>query len=276
MGSATTTRTPEIIELKADRRARSLAARKDTTLRLGSPRPGRLGATYARFGRPVLLALVTVAASFVAVPLLAVLALANLIVFRDPRKILFLQERVGLHGASFQIVKFRTMWDARPGDSTWGGDESPRLTPIGRFLRQSHLDELPQLWNILRGEMAVIGPRPEMRAAHDWAVEHVPGFQSRLWMRPGITGLAQLRTGYTSADAEGYRSKLDVDLEYMGRLGLWMDLKVLALTPFWMMSLKGWGGHAATAPGVNRARIATGVALLTVGALAAITLTNGS
>lgn len=275
MGSATTTRTPEIIELRAGRRVRSLADRKDTTLRLGAPRPGTLSATYARLGRPVLLGLVTVLASLIALPLLLVLGLANLIVFRDPRKILFFQERVGLHGASFQIVKLRTMWDPRPGDSSWGGDESPRLTPIGRFLRQSHLDELPQLWNILRGEMAVIGPRPEMRAAHDWAVEHVPGFQARLWMRPGITGLAQLRTGYTSADAAGYRAKLEVDLEYMAHLGLWMDLKVLAMTPLWMMSLKGWGGHAAHAPGVNRARIATGVALLTVGALAAITLTNG-
>ena len=224
------------------------------TQQLGCPRPGRLRSAYGRFGRPLLMKSVALVALVPALPLLVLIGLANLLVFRDPRKVFFRQARVGLHERPFLLVKFRTMWDTDAMPSNWGGDESHRVTPIGGFLRKSHLDELPQLWNILRGHMDIVGPRPEMVKAHQWAVARVPGFKARLWMRPGITGLAQIRSGYALAEVDACATKLADDLEYMARLSLVQDLLLLIKTPFWMLRLKGWGGHEDERPGLQLGR----------------------
>jgi len=210
---------------------------------LGSPRPGRLDSVYGRIGRPLLMGLVAALITLPAFLLILGISLVNLAVFRSPRKVFFRQERMGRYGRPFLLVKFRTMWDDDHRRSEWGSDESHRVTPVGGFLRKSHLDELPQLWNILRGDMDVVGPRPEMFKAHSWAVKHVPGFQARLWVRPGITGLAQIRGGYASAEVEAYAEKLRDDLDYMARFTLRQDLAILFKTPIWMLALKGWGGH---------------------------------
>ncbi len=194
---------------------------------LGSPRPGRL-----------LMGLVAALITLPAFLLILGISLVNLAVFRSPRKVFFRQERMGRYGRPFLLVKFRTMWDNDHRRSEWGSDESHRVTPVGGFLRKSHLDELPQLWNILRGDMDVVGPRPEMFKAHSWAVK-----QARLWVRPGITGLAQIRGGYASAEVEAYAEKLRDDLDYMARFTLRQDLAILFKTPIWMLALKGWGGH---------------------------------
>jgi len=187
----------------------------------------------------------------VALPALAValpIALLNLVVFRDPRRVLFLQERVGRDGTSFRILKFRTMADAKDAFLSWGaGEDRLRVTRFGRLLRNTHLDELPQLVNVLRGEMSIVGPRPEMVEVDAWALEHVPGFRDRNVARPGITGLAQVTQGYASKCAESYSRKLSLDRMYCRRASLGLDLRILLRTFVWMARGKGWSYHVVHA-----------------------------
>jgi len=170
------------------------------------------------------------------------IALANWIQFRSARRILFRQERVGLDGRVFWILKFRTMRECRSSSfDSWGrGLDRLRVTAFGRFLRNTHLDELPQLWNILCGEMDFIGPRPEMVEIHAWACEHVPAFAERTAVLPGVTGLAQVIQGYASRDDEQYRRKLALDRRYIERRSFRLDLEILARTALWMARGRGW------------------------------------
>lgn len=209
---------------------------------LSSPRPPRCGSLYYRVARPIFGALLTIA---LAVPVTVVgvlVAFAVAVDFGNPSKIFFAQMRMGLGGKPFTIWKFRTMGDS--GNDHFGswqeGEEDDRVTRLGRILRRSHLDELPQLWNIICGDMAYIGPRPEMLEVHDWACRSVPGFDARLWVKPGITGLAQLSQGYVGSDVAAYENKLEADLEYLSRLNLVQDLWILCRTPIWMLRLRGW------------------------------------
>jgi len=197
---------------------------------------------YVRVGRPlvrlVLLVVALPPALVISLPIVAV----NAFLFRSLRRVLFTQERVGRAGRVFWIVKFRTMREvpASAYDSWTSGLDRLRVTSFGRFLRNTHLDELPQLVNILRGEMDFIGPRPEMVAIHDWACEHVPGFALRNALLPGVTGLAQVIQGYAGRDEAQYRRKLALDLEYLERLSLATDLEILSRTALWMARGKGW------------------------------------
>ena len=197
---------------------------------------------YARSGRRVLdLVTVMLLAPLAALPVAVVVAV-NLCIFRDPRKVLFTQERVGYRGETFRMYKFRTMRDARRGAlHSWssGGDRL-RVTRFGRFLRNAHLDELPQLWNILRGEMSIIGPRPEMVEIEAWASREVPGFTERLRIRPGVTGWAQVTQGYTGRCPEAYAAKLAANEAVTCRPSLKRDVEVLVRTALWMLRGKGW------------------------------------
>lgn len=161
------------------------------------------------------------------------------------QSVFFRQRRVGLDGKIFNLLKFRTMnsLDHTVGCEfkSWGEGDSQRTTRIGNFLRKSHLDEIPQLLNVLKGEMAVIGPRPEMVAVSNWAESNVPLFTSRLSVLPGITGWAQVYQGYCGQDIESYQDKLALDLEYARERTLRMDIKIIALTSRTMTGLKGWG-----------------------------------
>jgi putative colanic acid biosynthesis UDP-glucose lipid carrier transferase len=193
--------------------------------------------------RTLLLLVVTPLALVLAVPI----ALANLIVFRRPGRILFSQPRVGLQGRTFRILKFRTMTgDDDEFDSWKSGRDDERVTRFGRFLRNTHLDELPQLVNILRGEMDFVGPRPEMVAIHEWACAHVPYFAERGAVLPGVTGLAQVTIGYTGKDEQAYGRKLDLDLAYIEHVSLRLDLSILARTALWMLRGRGWQPAAVT------------------------------
>jgi len=201
---------------------------------------------YVRLGRPLLqLALLVGVLPLALAPFLLV-ALANLVAFGDPRRVFFLQPRVGHRGRVFRIYKFRTMREAPQGElSSWkNGDDRLRVTRFGRFLRNCHLDELPQLINVLRGEMSIIGPRPEMVAVEAWAAANVPGFTERLVIRPGLTGLAQITQGYTGHDVEAYARKLAINERYFGRISLAGDLKILVMTALWMLRGRGWQWNA--------------------------------
>jgi lipopolysaccharide/colanic/teichoic acid biosynthesis glycosyltransferase len=121
------------------------------------------------------------------------------------------------------------------------GKDAARVTRFGRFLRNTHLDELPQLWNVLRGDMSLIGPRPEMLATERWAAERCPGFVERLCLKPGLTGFAQITQGYTDqGDAAAYRAKLALNRRYRDELSFTTDCAILVRTVAWMLRARGW------------------------------------
>ena len=163
-------------------------------------------------------------------PLIAVCAAA--VKMEDGGPVLFVQERIGRQGRPFNICKFRTMRvDAEAVDSPQlaAGEDDPRLTKVGRFLRAHHLDELPQLWNVLRGDMSLIGYRPERQYYIGQIMEHNPRYRYLYQIRPGVTSYATLYNGYTDT-LEKMLTRLDLDLYYLRNRSVWFDLKVLGLT----------------------------------------------
>jgi len=144
--------------------------------------------------------------------------------------VFYLQERCGLFGEPFRIIKFRSMHaDAEKNGPVWAARNDPRATRLGRFLRQTHLDELPQLWNILKGEMSFVGPRPERPEMARILEESVPPYSFRHWVRPGLTGLAQIRFRYSNT-IEDARTKLQYDLYYLKNWSLVLDALILLRT----------------------------------------------
>lgn len=160
-------------------------------------------------------------------PLMLLVAAAVKLTSRGPA--IFRQERVGWKGRTFDVLKFRTMReDAEAGSGpVWASGESdPRITPLGRFLRKSRLDELPQILNVLRGEMSFVGPRPERPQFVDALRQVIPFYDARHTVRPGITGWAQIRCGYGSS-IEDSELKLQYDLYYIKHLSLALDMSIL-------------------------------------------------
>jgi sugar transferase (PEP-CTERM system associated) len=145
----------------------------------------------------------------------------------SPGPILFRQTRVGRRGRHFSVLKFRTMrQDAEDSGAVWATKNDPRVTSIGRFMRQTRLDEIPQLWNVLRGEMGFVGPRPERPEFVQWLSSEIPFYDLRHLIRPGITGWAQVRYQY-GATLEETRQKLEYDLYYIKHLSLGLDLLIM-------------------------------------------------
>jgi sugar transferase (PEP-CTERM system associated) len=141
--------------------------------------------------------------------------------------IFFRQTRVGLKGRTFNVIKFRTMFtDAEAAGAVWATKNDPRITRVGMFMRKTRLDEIPQLWNILRGDMDFVGPRPERPEFMDMLNEHLPFYYLRHLIRPGLTGWAQIRYGYGATLAEA-REKLEYDLYYLKHMSLGLDLYIM-------------------------------------------------
>ena len=166
------------------------------------------------------------------------LVIAILIKFDSRGPVLFKQERVGKNGRLFNIVKFRTMIkdaESKTG-ATWATENDPRLTLMGRMLRKTKIDELPQLINLVKGDMSMVGPRPERPCFVEKFTRHIPGYQHRLDVIPGITGIAQLRNGYDK-DAQKLIRKLRFEITYIKKRGLFLDLSLIAKTV--MMAMKG-------------------------------------
>ena len=143
--------------------------------------------------------------------------------------VFYRQKRVGRGGVVFYCYKFRTMCQDAEADTgpTWAGDEDPRITRVGRFLRASRLDEIPQLWNVLRGDMAFVGPRPERPEFVEWLTQEIPYYPVRHVARPGITGWAQVQYKYGNT-VEDAKEKLQYDLYYIKNASIGLDL-VIAL-----------------------------------------------
>jgi exopolysaccharide biosynthesis polyprenyl glycosylphosphotransferase len=156
--------------------------------------------------------------------------LIALLVKRSPGPIFYGQTRLGEQGRPFRILKFRTMtMDAEATGAVWAQQSDPRTTQVGRLLRKTRLDEIPQLINVLRGEMSIVGPRPERPEFLGLLEENIPFWSRRNLLRPGITGWAQLRAGYT-ADALATEEKLSYDLWYLRHQSLVVDLLICART----------------------------------------------
>ena len=164
-----------------------------------------------------------------AIPLIALLAVIVRLTSRGPA--IFSQLRVGKNGRTFTMYKIRTMRqdaEAKTGP-VWSQIRDPRTTPLGALLRTLHLDELPQLWNVLSGEMSLIGPRPERPEFVRVLTEAIPAYSERMLVRPGITGLAQLNLP-PDTDLESVCRKLVLDCEYIETAGLWLDFRIFSCT----------------------------------------------
>jgi sugar transferase (PEP-CTERM system associated) len=145
----------------------------------------------------------------------------------SPGPILFRQTRVGLRGRPFSVIKFRTMrQDAEKNGAVWATKNDARVTSLGRFMRKTRLDEIPQLWNVLRGEMGFVGPRPERPEFVQWLNTEIPFYELRHIIRPGITGWAQVRFRY-GASLEETKQKLEYDLYYVKHLSIGLDMLIM-------------------------------------------------
>jgi lipopolysaccharide/colanic/teichoic acid biosynthesis glycosyltransferase len=160
-----------------------------------------------------------------------VLLLAALLIKIDSRgPVFFRQERLGLNERVFTILKLRSMkQDAERLGPAWAALQDPRITRVGSYLRKYHLDELPQLLNVIRGEMSLVGPRPERQHFADRLVQELPTYRSRCKVKPGITGWAQVNYPYGSTVADAER-KLVFDLYYIANKSLIMDLSIVVKT----------------------------------------------
>jgi lipopolysaccharide/colanic/teichoic acid biosynthesis glycosyltransferase len=164
----------------------------------------------------------------IALPLIGLAALA--VRLTSPGPVFYTQTRVGLNGRRYRIYKIRTMHHncELVSGVRWAGKDDTRVFRVGRFLRQTHIDELPQLLNVLRGEMSMVGPRPERpEVIQAKGLEQVvPGYRYRLTVKPGVTGLAQLQLP-ADTDLTSVRHKIVYDLYYVQNQGLWLDLRLV-------------------------------------------------
>ncbi len=160
------------------------------------------------------------------IPLILLALLAVKLTSRGPA--FYTQNRLGRGGRLFKILKIRTMThncETKSG-ARWATARDPRVTPVGRFLRRTHIDELPQLWNVLRAEMSLVGPRPERPEFVPQLAQAIPGYRERLLVRPGLTGLAQVQLP-PDTDLQSVRRKLAYDLYYIDNLSFLLDVRIL-------------------------------------------------
>jgi lipopolysaccharide/colanic/teichoic acid biosynthesis glycosyltransferase len=196
-------------------------------LPLAQPSPGNgyLACKYALdFCVAVVLLILTA-------PLLLLCALLVKLTSRGP--MIYSQVRLGRDGRPYRIFKLRSMYHLCEVNSgpRWSVNGDPRITPLGRFLRRTHLDELPQLWNILRGEMSLVGPRPERPEFIPTLAKAIPLYTRRMAVRPGVTGLAQVQLP-ADTDLNSVCRKVAYDLHYVRHASLWMDARILVATVF--------------------------------------------
>jgi sugar transferase (PEP-CTERM system associated) len=184
---------------------------------------------YSRSSQQILRRLMSMVVSLIALsiclPFIPFIMLA--IRLSSPGPIFYRQVRVGLNNRPYSVIKFRTMrQDAEVNGAVWASENDPRITSLGKFMRKTRLDEIPQLWNVLRGEMAFVGPRPERPEFVEWLSREIPLYELRHMIRPGITGWAQVRYRY-GASLEDTKNKLEYDLYYVKHQSLGLDLLIM-------------------------------------------------
>ncbi len=168
--------------------------------------------------------------------LIPMLVVAVVIRLDSPGPALYKQERLGKNRKPFMMYKFRSMrTDAEKDGPQWAKVNDDRCTKIGRFLRMTHVDELPQLWNVLQGDMSVVGPRPERQWFYEQFETEIPGYWDRLAVKPGLTGVAQINGGYDLTPAK----KLVFDMEYIRNASVKLDAKCIWKTGRVLISREG-------------------------------------
>ena len=178
--------------------------------------------------RRVFSTLLALALCLVTAPFIPIIAL--IVKLSSPGPVLYRQQRVGLRGKAFTCYKFRTMrQDAEAGGAKWATNDDPRITRTGNFMRRTRMDEIPQFWNVLRGDMAFVGPRPERPEFVEKLNQEIPYYYLRHMARPGITGWAQVNYGYGSSVEES-KEKLRYDLYYIRNISLTLDLLIAFYT----------------------------------------------
>ncbi|AJI09842.1 MULTISPECIES: sugar transferase [Bacillus cereus group] len=156
-----------------------------------------------------------------------ILIFSILIILESPGSPFYLQERLGLNGKRFKVIKLRSMRsDAEKNGAKWAEKNDPRVTKIGLFIRKTRIDELPQLFNILKGDMSLVGPRPERPIFTEEFERDIPGFKKRLEVKPGLTGWAQVNGGYEITP----REKLNLDVYYINHASIILDFKIIIKT----------------------------------------------
>jgi exopolysaccharide biosynthesis polyprenyl glycosylphosphotransferase len=198
---------------------------------------GRSSLYVTRLKRLVDLALATVLIVALSPVLLVTWVLIRL---TSPGPVLYLQERIGLHNRPFTVVKFRSMVHGAEDASgpVWAAERDPRVTPLGRWLRRWRIDELPQLWNVIKGDMSLVGPRPERSVFVNELLTAVPMYNQRHGLRPGITGWGQIHYDY-AASHEQTREKLEYDLFYVKNASFLLDLAILLRTTRTLVAARG-------------------------------------
>lgn len=156
-----------------------------------------------------------------------ILLFAILIRIDSPGSPFYVQQRVGKNGKYFRLIKLRSMrMDAEKDGEKWAEVNDPRITKIGAFIRKTRIDELPQLFSVLKGDMSIIGPRPERPSFTEQFSKEIDGFSNRLLVKPGLTGLAQVNGGYDITP----REKLKYDLQYINNVTFSLEMKILVKT----------------------------------------------
>jgi lipopolysaccharide/colanic/teichoic acid biosynthesis glycosyltransferase len=198
-----------------------------------------LARRYFEMAKEVVDVVVGFLALVVSLPLLLLCAILIKLTSRGP--VLYRQTRVGKDGKPFTLYKLRTMPVSAEQDSgpVWARSRDPRVLPVCRWMRRSHLDELPQLLSVIKGDMSLVGPRPERPEILAELERHYPDVRKRLTVRPGITGLAQIRNGYDTS-IEAFRHKLDADLEYIRTRSWRNELKIMMSTLAKLNDRRAW------------------------------------
>ncbi len=169
-----------------------------------------------------------------------IIATAIAIKMTSSGPLIYSQERVGKDGKRFRIFKFRSMYvNAEQAGPQWASKNDPRVTPLGRFLRKSHLDEVPQLWNVLKGDMSLVGPRPEREFFVKQLIEEIPYYNRRHRVRPGVTGLYQAMVDKYDENLDDVRQRVKYDLMYIESMSFRLDVKILFRTGYMMFRGKG-------------------------------------
>lgn len=211
----------------------SAAAEETSQLCQASPVTGAARLTYRVAKRAFDFTAALLLSVLLALPMAVLMLLIRL---DSPGPAIYRQERLGKDGKPFTILKLRTLrLDAEKNGPRWAETNDSRCTRLGRFLRKTRIDELPQLWNILRGEMSFVGPRPERAYFYDQFEQYIPEFRNRLAAVPGLTGWAQINGGYTLHPEE----KIVYDMEYIKECSLRMDVNYLLMTVPIMLTHNG-------------------------------------
>lgn len=197
--------------------------------------------TYEQVGNPIYHAfkrifevIFSIALLIFMLPVLILTAIA--IKLESPGSIFYKQERCGLRGKTFSVIKLRSMRnDAEKNGPQWAAKNDARVTNVGKFIRKTRIDEIPQIINVLNGDMSLIGPRPERPIFTEQFDKDIPGFKKRLLVKPGLTGWAQVNGGYEATPAE----KLELDLYYIRNQSLSLDMNILFRTVWVVLSGSG-------------------------------------